>query len=107
VKGEIEMDVKRTIDAIGELLDKLPDQGKVEQLQTYVTIKFLSNELLECAKEKKLPYLYIEEKLGELDGHCCSIVDLEDRLGHPVNQHHSWARIAVDKLKSDLCFGIK
>lgn len=101
------MDIKRTIDAIRELLDKLPSQEKGEQLQTYVTITFLSNELLKCAKEKKLPYLYIEEILGELDNHCRSIVDLEDRLGHPIDQHHSWARITINKLESNHCFKIK
>lgn len=101
------MDIKRAIDAIQELLDKLPDQGKGEQLQTFVTMKFLSNELLECAKEKNLPYLYIEEILGELDSHCRSIVDLEDRLGHPIDQHHNWARSAINKLKSSHCFKIK
>ncbi len=101
------MDIKRSIGAIRELLDKLYSQGKVEQLQTYVTMKFLSNELLEHAKEKKLPYAYIEEVLGEIDGHSRSIVDLEDSLDHPTDQHHSWARIAINKLESSHCFNIR
>ncbi len=100
------MDAKKTIKAIEELLAKLPNRSKVEQLQTYATTRILSDELMEHAKEEKLPYLYIEEILGELDGHCRSIVDLEDRLGQSIEQHHSWARIAISKLESNLCFGI-
>ena len=101
------MDAKKTISAIEELLTELSDQSKVEQLQTYVAIKFFSNELIAYAKEKKLPYSYIEEILGELDGHCRSIVDLEDRLGHSIDQHYSWAIKTIDKLKSNHCFSIK
>ncbi len=101
------MDIKITINAIRELLDNLSSQIKVDQFHTYVAIKSLSNELLKCAKENKLPYLYIDEILGELDNHCRSIVDLEDKLGHPIDQHHCWASMAVDKLESNLCFKIK
>jgi len=107
IKEEIEMDAKRTIDAIQKLVSELSNQGKIEQLRTYATIKIFCDELFEYAKEKKMPYLYIQEILGELDGHCRSLVDLEDRLGHSVDQHHSWARIAINKLESNHCFGIK
>ena len=58
---------------------------------------------------QKMPcaHPYLKGVMIELDNHCRSIVDLEDRLGHPIDQHHSWARIAINKLESNHCFKIK
>lgn len=87
----IVMNVFKAIERIKTLSLKMEKALEEDRAIIYAAIKTLINELTAIINEnKKNGYLYVEEKLGELDWHAQSLAHLDDGNGHSDEQHYLW-----------------
>jgi hypothetical protein len=71
------MNTGMALDAIDEMLGEMRGQRRPELLNSYATVKVLTDELLEYAQSHGLPHAYIHEKIRDLLDGCQRMAGLE------------------------------
>ena len=99
------MDNKMALESMECIIDAMPKESRVGRLQLFFIIRSIVNELQRQAKESNLWNAYMSEKFNAIIWSTEAISGLNDGNGHPAEQHASWARIAINTLKSGSCFG--
>ena len=87
------MNPARILDALEELVNRMPDESRTNRLIMYSTVKTLVDELRAAAIGER--HGNIRRQLSEFVKYCSCMAGL-DGEGHPTDQHRSWASMAID-----------
>ena len=73
----------------------------------YAAARILMNHLENdyTFEDDCVPDLLIAEYVGVLESHLLVLSGYASSLRHPLDQHHSWAIIAISNLESPICLG--